>query len=116
MKTIIVLMFVSMLLACGCSQSTQLHNPVWVDELIAKFQSDPVGYPPQSIYRYEYNGQTVYYVPPQCCDQYSTLYDINGNIICAPDGGLTGNGDGQCPDFFYESADGILIWNDSRTR
>ena len=117
MKTILTLTFISLLLACGCSHSVppQSENPVWVDDLIAKFQADPVGNPPQSIYRYSYEGQTVYYVPPQCCDQFSKLYDMNGSIICAPDGGLTGNGDGRCTDFFNKSTGGILIWHDSRT-
>jgi hypothetical protein len=118
MKIILTLTLISLLLAYGCSHSAphQSNNPTWVDELIAKFQSDPVGNPPQSIYKYEYEGQTVYYVPPQCCDQFSELYDANGSIICAPDGGLTGSGDNRCPDFFNESTNESLIWNDSRTK
>ncbi len=100
----------------GCSQSTQSENPQWVDQLIKKFQSEPVGNPPQSIWRYEYKGQIVYYSPPPCCDQFSTLYDANGNGICAPDGGLTGRGDGQCPDFFTNRTNEKLVWKDTRTR
>ena len=76
----------------------------------------PVGNPPQAIYKYDYKGQAVYYVPPQCCDQYSQLYDANGSIICAPDGGLTGQGNKKCSDFFNESTNRTLIWRDSRTR
>lgn len=90
--------------------------PGWVNQLIAEFQSEPVGNPPQSIWSYEYNGQTVYYIPPQCCDQFSILYDSTGYIICAPDGGFTGRGDGQCPDFFQERKNECLIWQDSRQR
>ena len=90
---IILLIFVG-----ACSQSTQYDNPDWVDQLIVKFQNELAGNPPQSIWRHEYKGQTVYYVPAQCCDQFSTLYDADGNIICAPDGGYTGRGDGLCPD------------------
>jgi hypothetical protein len=107
----------------GCSSSAQRENtptppenPQWVEQLIAKFQSDPVGNPPQSIWRYQYKGQTVYFVPQQCCDIYSTLYDATGTEICAPDGGLTGQGDGKCPDFFTERTDEKLIWQDPRTR
>jgi hypothetical protein len=87
----------------------------WINKLIATFTSEPVGNPPQSIWQYEYKGQTVYYVPPQCCDQFSTLYDAAGNVICAPDGGYTGHGDGQCTDFFTERKNEKLIWQDSRT-
>lgn len=105
---------------CGsCSDvgsSGDAGNPEWVKELIRQFEAAPVGNPPQSIWKYTYRGATVYYVPPQCCDQYSTLYDANGKVICAPDGGFTGGGDGRCPDFFQERNDGTLLWRDPRTR
>jgi len=61
------------------------------------------------IYSYTYRDQTVYYFPPQCCDIPSVLYDKNCNIICNPDGGWTGGGDGLCPDFFSERTDELLI-------
>ncbi len=91
-------------------------TPAWLAELIKTWQSEPVGNPPRSVYRYEYKGQTVYYAPPQAGDQYSQLYDAQGNVICAPDGGLTGKGDGKCPDFASQASNKVLIWQDSRTR
>ncbi len=105
------------ILAIGCkSPLGPDENPDWIKALITKYQNEPVGNPPQSIWRYDYNGRTVYYVPPQCCDQFSTLYDANGNEICAPDGGITGRGDGRCLDFFQERKNERFIWMDSRTR
>jgi len=104
------------LLLAGCSSGTQSENPLWVDRMIRDFESEPVGNPPQSIWRYEYQGQIVYYVPPQCCDQFSSLYDAAGDSICSPDGGLTGSGDGRCPDFFSERTGETLIWEDPGTR
>jgi hypothetical protein len=99
----------------GCSSSTPLiENTGWVDTLVEKFQREPVGNPPQSIWRYTYRDQIVYYVPAQCCDQFSSLYDSAGCIICAPDGGITGKGDRQCLDFFEERKDEKLIWKDPR--
>ena len=117
MKTyhLVALMAVIILLA-ACSQTTQSVNPAWVDQLIEKFKGDPVGNPPQSIWRYEYNGQVVYYVPAQCCDMFSTLYDADGNVICAPNGGIIGAGDGRCKDFAAQRTGEQLIWEDSRTR
>ncbi|HEX9916613.1 MAG TPA: hypothetical protein VGB16_02650, partial [candidate division Zixibacteria bacterium] len=91
------------------------ENPDWINKLIATFASEPVGNPPQSIWQYEYKGQRVYYIPPQCCDQFSTLYNAAGSVICAPDGGYTGEGDGRCTDFFKERKNEKLIWQDSRT-
>jgi hypothetical protein len=92
------------------------RDPAWVQRLIVSFEQAPVGNPPQSIWRYRYNGRRVYYVPPQCCDQFSTLYDSTGVILCAPDGGLTGSGNGRCPDFFKLREDEVLVWKDPRTR
>jgi hypothetical protein len=92
------------------------QNSHWLDTLIAQFQSAPVGNPPRSVYRYTYHGQTVYYVPAQCCDQFSTLYDADGHVLCAPDGGITGKGDGRCPDFLTGRTNEVLIWRDARQR
>ena len=62
----------------------------------------PVANPPASVTRYDYKGNTVYFVPQRCCDIFSDLYDAEGNIIGHPDGGITGQGDGRVPDFFQE--------------
>jgi hypothetical protein len=116
-KTIAFLSILLPLLLIGCSQpATPGGSPKWVQKLIATYEKDSVGNPPQSIWQYEYNGQTVYYVPPQCCDQFSKLYDASGEVICAPDGGITGQGDGTCPDFIQKRKNEKLIWEDSRTR
>ena len=105
-----------LILAAGCATPTPSTNPVWVDQLIKQFEGEPVGNPPQSIWRYKYNGQVVYYVPAQCCDMYSTLYDAAGAVVCAPDGGIDGRGDLRCADFGSQRTDEALIWKDSRTR
>jgi hypothetical protein len=70
--------------------------------------------PPGSIWRYEYNGKTVYYIPAYCCDMQSELFDGNCNKICSPDGGFTGKGDGKCSDFFTNRKNEKLIWKDER--
>jgi hypothetical protein len=115
MKTQILFLISAIILLVGCSQPTQSVNPAWVDKLIQQFESEQVGNPAQSIWSYEYNGQVVYYIPPQCCDQYSTLYDTSGSVICAPDGGFTGAGDGKCPDFLSKRTNELMIWQDTRT-
>lgn len=119
MRIITAIALTFLIWAWGCSDIGSLDgsgNPSWVNQLIVQFQNAPPGNPPQSIWRYDYKGQTVYYVPAQCCDQFSVLYDSKGNVICAPDGGFTGGGDGRCPDFFRERKNEVLIWRDSRTR
>jgi hypothetical protein len=117
MKIVCFVATVAILLSAGCSQSIPPdHYPRWINELIGRFKNEPVGNPPQSIWQYEYRGEIVYYIPPQCCDQFSVLYDSYGNVTCAPDGGLGGSGDGRCPNFFTERKNEKLIWRDVRTR
>jgi hypothetical protein len=119
MKTFLIITLSILFLMSGCTgirATATPANPDFVNALITKFQDAPVGNPLQSIWKYEYKGGTVYFVPPQCCDQYSQLYDASGSLICAPDGGFTGSGDGKCPDFFQTRSNGVLIWSDSRSK
>jgi len=115
MKAHFLILTAVVILLAGCSQDTQTGNPAWVDKLIKQFESAPVGNPPLSVWSYDYYGQVVYFVPAHCCDITSIIYDANGNYLCAPDGGITGKGDGKCPDFFSERSNEQMIWKDSRT-
>lgn len=115
------------LLVIGCSETGkplefgdrpgEVHDQAdWVAELIASLESEPVRNPPTLIARYSYKEQIVYFVPSYCCDEMSTLYNSEGEIICAPGGGLSGDGDGGCPDFFDLRSDEEIIWEDPRGR
>ncbi len=116
MKNICLVAIVGIaILLVGCSQANQSTNPKWVDQLIKQFEHDPVGNPPLSVWKYDYNGQTVYFVPAHCCDIPSVVYDAGGTVLCSPDGGIKGGGDGKCDDFFTQRSNEQLIWNDSRT-
>ena len=96
------------------STTSQNNSISWLNETIKKTEMDPVSNPPSSIYKCNYNNQTVYYMPPKCCDMYSDLFLENGTKICSPDGGITGRGDGLCSDFNQSSC--VLVWKDSRTK
>jgi hypothetical protein len=61
---------------------------------VADLEAGAVEFLPRSITRYEYQGETVYYVLKESCDQFSDLLDANGNLLGHPDGGITGRGDG----------------------
>ena len=117
MKWIVSLILLSYVLICGCSSASTAtdENPEWLNQLIRKLESAPVANPPASITRYEYKGQLVYYIPPRSGDIPSTLLDASGNVLCMPDGGITGEGDGRCPDFFDERKNGQVIWQDPRS-
>ena len=91
------------------------NEPKWVNELITNKINNPVANPPASLSKCTYKGEIVYYLPPRCCDVYSVLFNENGNVICSPDGGFTGDGDGRCTDFFEERKNCEVIWKDSRS-
>jgi len=93
-------------------------QPKWVQQLIARLQSEPVRNPPAKIIRYTSAGRSYYYVPPAAGDQFSSLYNSAGKQICAPDGGVTGGGDGKCPSFvrkmLFSHDPGKIVWQDTR--
>ena len=88
--------------------------PNWLQDTIAAIKSRPAANPPESIWQYTYQGEIVYYRPPICCDIFSVLYDEEGNVICSPDGGIAGHGDGRCPDFGTTAGNRKLVWQDPR--
>lgn len=98
--------------ACGTTVDEDL--PPFVAQLIEQYEAGPKSNPPGSIWRYHYKGLVVFYVPPSCCDVPSELYGSDGHVICSPDGGITGAGDGKCPDFFEQRTDGLRVWSDAR--
>ncbi|MEP7128681.1 MAG: hypothetical protein ABI729_07430 [Chitinophagales bacterium] len=113
---IISLAIISMVLiqAKSCDKNAAGKIPECIQQMIVTYQSKPKQNPSASIYQYDYNGQKVYYVVAPCCDQLNTLYDANCTVICHPDGGFTGKGDGKCNDFNTAKTNEVLIWKDER--
>ena len=111
MKPILTLLSLSLLLV-GCTKDDGV--PDAIQAKIAELKRQPKQNPPAAVYSYLYHGQVVYTISSDCCDQFNYLYDKDLNIICAPSGGLTGRGDGRCPDFTTAATQEHLLWRDSR--
>jgi Domain of unknown function (DUF6970) len=105
-------------IVCGCSATTGQAVPKSIEQLIERYERGSEDASPRAIWKYSYRGADVFYVPLSvvCCDRFSELYDQAGNLICAPDGGITGAGDGNCPDFVPQPSVGVRIWSDPRLR
>ena len=101
---ILVLIVMNSLVACKDEPV-----PTAISQLISEYKEDPKD-APYEVWRYMYAGTTVYYMPPRCCDIPSKLYDENGKLLCKPDGGFTGRGNGKCPDFISEGEKRDLLW------
>ena len=96
------------------AKSDTAARPAWLKARIAAVLSERKRNPITRILRYQYEGKDVYYQSAPCCDQYSQVFDTKGKLICQPDGGITGKGDGQCPDFEKNKSNEKLVWQDPR--
>ncbi|MBC8083767.1 MAG: hypothetical protein H7Z21_11195 [Hymenobacter sp.] len=85
-----------------------------MEKRIQALTTEPKQNPPARIMRYRFEEQIVYYETLGCCDQFSNLYDQKGALICHPDGGLTGKGDGNCRYFAKRRTEEKLVWQDAR--
>jgi hypothetical protein len=118
MKTIILFIAILVLSIPACAQTTAEPNiPAkldttlpWLQIKIWDYQTKPVSNPPRTIIKTTFEGKSVYYVPPVCCDIPSELYAEDGALLCYPSGGFTGAGDGKCPRFKLEY-EGVLLNN-----
>lgn len=109
------LLCVSAGLLANCAPEPEIALPEFLEQLTADFEAEDQSESPGSIWRYEYKGAIVYYIPPSpCCDRLSTLYDESGEILCSPDGGITGDGNGGCADFFESRSAEFRVWTDAR--
>lgn len=52
---------------------------------------------------YVWKGEVVWFVPGPCCDFHDLVVDAVCEPLCAPSGGISGEGDGTCPNFFLEA-------------
>ncbi|WP_226163045.1 DUF6970 domain-containing protein [Hymenobacter terricola] len=96
------------------AESDTTARPQWLKARIAAVLAERKRYPITRIYRYDYDGQKVYYISAPCCDQFSQVFDTKGNLICQPDGGITGKGDGKCAHFDKNKTNEKLVWQDPR--
>ena len=65
-----------------------------------------------SVYSYSYKGEKVYLFNNGDCPDFGYfLYDSEGNLVCSPSGGLSGLGDGKCPDFDSVATNETLYWS-----
>ncbi|MEY4659951.1 MAG: hypothetical protein RJB36_1717 [Bacteroidota bacterium] len=114
MNYFILLITSILLLLSSCEKPVlSMDVPKCIEQKIQSIQNDPVQNPPTEVWLWEYNGVSYYYFTAACCDQFSSLYDADCQFVCAPDGGFTGGGDGNCIPGI-QNATKTLIWKDPR--
>lgn len=113
MKYLIMAVLVPYIAASDCNKS-KLSTPACIQDRIQQIKAQPKQNPPGEVNEYIYQDKHVYLFVSPCCDQYNIAYDANCNPVCAPTGGYTGKGDGQCPDFNDQAKWVRLVWKDER--
>lgn len=100
-----------MILSAVPVSAAQSEFPAFLAGVISSLENESAATSPEEIWSYFFDNKNVYYVAPRyCCDLPSTLYDASGNVLCYPDGGIAGVGDGRCPTFFENRSNGVRIW------
>lgn len=118
MKYILLLLAVPALMSETCKNkktNTEMSGiPACVQARIDSIKKEPRWNPPAQVDEYNFNGKRVFLFSSNCCDQYNVLVDGDCIYQCAPTGGLTGKGDGQCPGFEQSATHIKLVWKDPR--
>ena len=66
----------------------------------------------EKVTEYNYQESSVFlFENNNCPDALSFIYDDNCNCICSPSGGITGQGDKKCTDFFETATKVRIIWS-----
>lgn len=113
MRTSLLITLVAIALAFVSCKKSDDDTPDCIKDKITELENKPVQNPAAVVVKWEVDGQTYYYITSDCCDQYNFLYDTDCNVVCAPDGGFTGQGDGNCPNFSTTPKE-TIIWQDNR--
>ena len=90
--------------------------PDCISDFIKKSSKNaPADLPVQND-EYSYKGKKVYLYTAPCCDQFNVLYDDKCKVICSASGGITGRGDGKCPDFSKEGKFVKTVWKNPASK
>ncbi|NQY11476.1 MAG: hypothetical protein HRT71_18410 [Flavobacteriales bacterium] len=114
MKQILSLLLLCTILTACNKLDLPKDTPECIEDKIKDISEEDVWSTPAIIYSYQFDGQTVYYFPSRCCDATSYVYSEDCYHLCSPGGGLSGDGDNLCPDFFDNATEATIIWEDDR--
>ncbi len=107
-----------LLLLCGWQCSKERHGewPACIGQKIMALKRQPKANPRATVWEYRdtTNNKSYYLFSAACCDQYAKLYDASCQYICAPSGGITGQGDGKCSTLKQALVPVRLVWKDER--
>ena len=112
MKYAVIIFYIMFLLmSCAANKNTGFSGmPQCMVTKIDSIKHDPKLNQPTSVIEYTYKGSTVFYITAGCCDQFNPVYNSECVYLGAPDGGITGKGDGKLADFFANATNKKVVW------
>ena len=112
MNKLIILLTATLIFASCANKKMQGISgmPPCMVSIIEEMQKDPKANQPQSVTQYSYKGNAVFYIASGCCDQYNPVYSSDCVYLGAPDGGITGKGDGKLTDFAANATEAKVVW------
>ncbi len=87
----------------------QIEVPSCVEKKIKDLEKNKDANVGASVWQWQVDGKKFFYFVSPCCDRFNELFDNSCNRICAPDGGISGEGDGNCPEFKGDKIE-TLVW------
>jgi hypothetical protein len=113
LKLLCISLFLLTALQPGCREE---ELPVTLPECVQskiRYGVREKGVLPIEVWKWAYNGNTWYYFQMECCDQLNYLYNEDCTYLCAPDGGISGAGGGDC--FLQDSLiTKTLVWMEKK--
>ena len=100
-----------LLMSCAGNKKQGISGmPPCLVTKIEGMKTDTKVNPPQSVIQYTYKGIAVFYITAGCCDQFNPVYNSDCDYLGAPDGGITGKGDGKISGFFANATNKKVVW------
>lgn len=90
-------------------------EPPWLRERIEQYAHAPLGQAPESVWRYQVEGTTVYLIPAAQRDQSDQLFNAKGDYLCSTGGSIVpARGESRCTANYTAPTGMHLVWQDPR--
>ena len=111
MKNLSIIGVVFLFISCAANKNQGISGmPPCLVTKMDSIKSHPELNQPTAITQYTYKGIAVFYITAGCCDQFNPVYNSDCDYMGAPDGGITGKGDGKIIDFFANATNKKVVW------
>ncbi len=105
-RSIYAFFFFCLLFSC----SSMKTNTTDLQKLLESYAKSHDNEKPAQIEKWTVDSAIYYHVFPKGADRYSELYNSDLELICHPEGGMVGTGDGKCPDWAKTVKNKEIIW------